>query len=188
MTLYETTFLLTPQVDDSTLDRQVRDVTDLIASNGGNIVNENRMGTRRLAYEIQGLTQAFYASLLFEAEPAVLSLLDRHYRLNEPYLRFLTVVFEGDPQKVIEDSRPIDLGEEMQEMPPKERPVDGGRRGGRRMEHSAGVEPVAPARPESTPFEEPVPDDRLSRTDEAPKPEEESPDDDETAYGEDEQL
>jgi len=93
--LYETTFIVNPQADDVSIDRQVKSITDLISSNGGKILREDRMGTRRLAYDIQGLTQGYYTSIVFEAPPEIPSLLGRHYRLEEPYIRHLTVLFEG---------------------------------------------------------------------------------------------
>ena len=100
MRLYETTFLVNPQTDDVTIDRQVNDVIDIIKSNGGKLIHEDRMGTRRMAYPILGLNQAYYTSLLFESEVKALAPLDRHYRLGEAYLRSLTTLFDGDVDAV----------------------------------------------------------------------------------------
>ena len=100
MKLYETTFIINPQTDDATINRYVQDISSLITGNDGKIVREDHMGTRRLAYDINGLTQGYYASFIFEAPTKVLPLLDRHYKLNESYIRNLTVCFEGDPDKM----------------------------------------------------------------------------------------
>jgi len=102
---YETTFILNPQADDATLDQQIKNVLELIANSGGNIIREERMGTRRLAYPIAGLTQGHYASIIFKAPATTLPILDRHYRLEEPIIRHLTIVFEGDPVALTESSR-----------------------------------------------------------------------------------
>jgi len=102
---YETTFILNPQADDATLDQQIKNVLELITTSGGNIIREERMGTRRLAYPIQGLTQGHYASIIFKAPASTLPVLDRHYRLEEPIIRHLTIVFEGDPVALTESSR-----------------------------------------------------------------------------------
>ena len=95
MNLYETTFIINPQTDDATIDQRVRDVAELIAKSDGRIVHEDHMGTRRLAYEINGLTQGYYASFIFEGPKTVLPTLRRHFKLNEAYIRHLTVRFEG---------------------------------------------------------------------------------------------
>ena len=96
MRLYETTFIVNPQVDDAAIDRQVSAVAELIRNNQGEIVREDRLGTRRLAYGIAGLTQGFYASFIFKAPAGVLPLLERHYKLEEPYVRHLTIKYERD--------------------------------------------------------------------------------------------
>jgi len=100
MPVYETTFIINPQTDDATIDSQVTAITDLITKNDGKIVYEDRMGTRRLAYEIAGLTQGYYASIYYDAAHGVPSILDRYLRLEEAYIRHLTVVFEGEVEKL----------------------------------------------------------------------------------------
>ncbi len=95
MRIYETTFIVNPQTDDSSIDGSVKSVTDIITHNGGKILHEDRMGTRRLAYEIQGLNQGYYTSIVFEGEITILPLLKQHFKLGESYMRDLTVQFEG---------------------------------------------------------------------------------------------
>ena len=96
MRTYETTFIINPQSDDSAIDQHVNAVTDLITGNGGNILRLNRIGTRRLAYDIQKLSQGYYTDIIFDGPVSLLGVLDRFYKLEEPYIRFLTVRFEGD--------------------------------------------------------------------------------------------
>ncbi|MGH8016528.1 MAG: 30S ribosomal protein S6, partial [Candidatus Zixiibacteriota bacterium] len=50
MNLYETTFIVNPQAEESAIDEQVKAIGKVIADNGGKIIREERMGTRRLAY------------------------------------------------------------------------------------------------------------------------------------------
>ena len=109
MTIYETTFIINPQSDDSTLDQQVVAVRNVITQNGGSILRENRMGTRRLAYMIEGLTQGYYANFIFEAPASVLSRLERHFKLEEPYVRYLTIRYEGslpEPEEEVQEEAP----------------------------------------------------------------------------------
>jgi small subunit ribosomal protein S6 len=99
---YETTFILNPQADDATLDQQIKNVAELITASGGRVIREERMGTRRMAYQIDGLTQGHYTSFIFQAPTSTLPVLERHYRLEEPIIRHLTIVFEGDPVAIQE--------------------------------------------------------------------------------------
>lgn len=95
MRLYETTFILGPQADEATFDRQINAVSDVIKRYNGKVFDEDRIGIRRLAYPIRKYTQGYYARLIFTGDISVLSELDRFYRLEEAYIRYLTVVFEG---------------------------------------------------------------------------------------------
>lgn len=98
MRLYETTFIINPQTDDASIDRQVLSVTELITTHGGKIVREDRMGTRRMMFPIGGLVQGYYASIIFEGPTTLLPELDRMYKIEETYLRNLTILYEGDPE------------------------------------------------------------------------------------------
>ena len=95
MRRYETTFIVNPQADDATIDRQVTAIIDIIKADGGEIQRENRIGTRRLTFPIAGLTQGYYTSLIFDSEVGVLPKLDRYYKLEEPYIRYLTIRYDG---------------------------------------------------------------------------------------------
>jgi small subunit ribosomal protein S6 len=66
MPVYDSTFILNPQIEEGGLDARIKEAVDLINANGGKVVKENRMGMRRMAYEIQKLTQGYYVSLVFE--------------------------------------------------------------------------------------------------------------------------
>jgi len=122
MRIYETTFIVNPQVEEATIDRQVKAVANIITQNGGKIVQANHMGTRRLAYEINGLTQGFYGGFIFEAANQTLPPLERHYKLNEAYLRHLTVRFEGDLAELqVEKSVDDTFRESVEEDSPAEK-------------------------------------------------------------------
>ena len=96
MRVYDTTFIINPQTDDSSIDQSVRSVADLITGNGGRIINEDRMGTRRLAYQIEDLTQGYYTTFIYEGPNAILPILDRHFKLGESFMRYLTILYDGD--------------------------------------------------------------------------------------------
>jgi small subunit ribosomal protein S6 len=95
MRVYESTFILSPQADDVAFDRQIKSVSDLISRYRGKLLQEDRWGIRRLAYPIQKFTQGYYTRVVFEGNNEVLTELERFYRLEEPFIRHLTVIFEG---------------------------------------------------------------------------------------------
>lgn len=114
MSIYETTFIINPQTDDASIDGGVQSVSDLITGNGGKVIHQDRMGTRRLAYQIKGLSQGYYTTIIFEGPSRILPVLNRHFKQTELFVRHLTILYEGDvkafaePEKaeVAEEAKP----------------------------------------------------------------------------------
>lgn len=94
MPVYDCTFVLSSQSDEAGLEAQVKSAKDIVERFGGKIVSDNRIGMRRLAYEINKLTQGYYVSLVFEGTGEVIRELEREFRMSETCLRFLTCAFQ----------------------------------------------------------------------------------------------
>ncbi len=125
MRTYESTFILSPQADDAAFDQQIKAITDLIGNNDGKIIKEDRWGIRRMAYPIKKFTQGFYTRLVFEGNSKLLTELERFYKLEEPYIRYLTIIFEGDPHEKIFDDADSDSNRAPHAKPAenREKPV-----------------------------------------------------------------
>ncbi len=136
MNLYETTFIVNAQAEESIIDEQVKAIGKVITDSGGKIIREERIGTRRFAYPINKLNQGYYATFLFEAEPPVLPVLERFLKLGESYIRHLTIRFEGDPTKSFSERTQTAFEAENRREPEEDdrrgfRGNDRGGRGGR---------------------------------------------------------
>ena len=90
MNNYETVFIVTPVLSDA----QVQEVADkfrgVITENGGQIVNSENWGLKRLAYPIQKKTTGFYFFMEFTGEGTLIETLETQYRRDERVIRFLT--------------------------------------------------------------------------------------------------
>ncbi len=91
---YETVFILTPVLSDVQMKEAVQKFKDLILENGGEIVNEENWGLRKLAYPIQKKSTGFYNLVEFKAEPSFVEKLELNYRRDERVIRFLTFKME----------------------------------------------------------------------------------------------
>jgi len=91
MNQYETVFILTPVLSDDQMKEAVAKFKDFITSNGGQIVNEENWGLRKLAYPIQKKSTGFYNLFEFKAAGDVVDKLEIQYRRDERVIRFLTV-------------------------------------------------------------------------------------------------
>jgi small subunit ribosomal protein S6 len=94
--LYETTFITDAQMPEAEIEAEIRRVEDLIRANGGELIETQRWGVRRLAYDIEKKRQGYYAHFLYKAQTGVPALVDAQFHVNERIMRHLTVVSEVD--------------------------------------------------------------------------------------------
>ena len=90
MNNYETVFIATPVLSDV----QVKEVLDkfqgVITENGGQIVNVEEWGLKKLAYPVQKKTTGFYFFIEFTGEGSLINTLETQYHRDERVIRFLT--------------------------------------------------------------------------------------------------
>ncbi len=87
---YETVFILTPVLSDVQMKEAVEKFRSVITENGGEMLNEENWGLRKLAYPIQKKSTGFYNLFEFKVEPDVIAKLELAFRREERVIRFLT--------------------------------------------------------------------------------------------------
>jgi len=92
VTKYETTFILDPGMDEARANEQVEKVGQWILDLGGEIIDVQRWGKRRLAYEINRKRDGIYTMIMHNSGNATVRELERRLRLDESVLRVLTVI------------------------------------------------------------------------------------------------
>ncbi|MEE9196540.1 MAG: 30S ribosomal protein S6 [bacterium] len=102
MRFYETIFIVKSDLAEEALAERVAWATDILTSNGAQIVNVEEWGKKRLAYQVNKQRYGLYVLLHYEAESKVVLELERNFKLSEDVLKYLTVRLEG---KLIEKAR-----------------------------------------------------------------------------------
>ncbi len=115
MNQYETVFILTPVLSEPQMKEAVQKYKDLILDNGGEVINEENWGMRKLAYPIQKKTTGFYSLFEFKAAPEFIQKLETAYRRDERLLRFLTFKMEKYAVQYSETRRKAKKEEEAKE-------------------------------------------------------------------------
>lgn len=95
MNKYESVIIIKPNLDEGEIESIVTEITDLINQNG-EVTKVDKMGVKKLAYEIQKNKEGYYIIFYFEADPGIITELERHYRINENIIKFITVKYEED--------------------------------------------------------------------------------------------
>lgn len=95
MTFYETIFIVKTDLGDEALAERVTWVTDIIKSNGAEVINVEQWGKKRLAYQVNKQKHGIYVLMHYEGDPKVVPELERNFKLSEDILKHLTVKLEG---------------------------------------------------------------------------------------------
>lgn len=88
---YETVFICTPVLSDPQVKETVNKFKDIITNSGGEMVNDEDWGMKKLAYPIQKKSTGFYHLFEFKADPSSISKLEIEFRRDERVIRFMTV-------------------------------------------------------------------------------------------------
>lgn len=89
---YESVIIFNAALEDEQIENNITRIQEIIKNNGGKILEIDRWGRKRLAYPIQKSKTGYYLVLRFSAPTALISILERSYRLDETIIRYLTTV------------------------------------------------------------------------------------------------
>ncbi len=105
MSLYETLFVVRPDLTPAKVAEITKKYTSVITDKGGKVLKQEDCGLRDLAYKIQKNHKAYYVLLNIEAPGEAVIEMERLMRLDENVLRHLTVkvdALEEGPSAMLE--------------------------------------------------------------------------------------
>ena len=91
MKAYELLFFVAPTISDEDRIAVMKRIETTIAEGEGKVDNVDEWGKRKLAYEINGLTDGDYTLVNFHADPQNVAELDRVLRINDAVVRHRSV-------------------------------------------------------------------------------------------------
>ena len=91
MKAYELLFFVAPSTDEETRANTLNRIQGVITAAQGTVDNVDEWGKRKLAYEINGLTDGDYTLIDFHAEPSNIAELDRVLRISDVVVRHMIV-------------------------------------------------------------------------------------------------
>ena len=91
MKAYELLFFVNPSLDVETRAAVMKRIDVTIAAGNGKVDNVDAWGKRKLAYEINDLTEGDYTLINFHADPASIAELDRVLRITDAVERHMIV-------------------------------------------------------------------------------------------------
>ena len=91
MKAYELLFFVAPSIDEEIRANVMKRIETTISDANGTVDNVDNWGKRKLAYEINGLTDGDYPLIDFHADPADVAELDRVLRITDAVVRHMIV-------------------------------------------------------------------------------------------------
>lgn len=96
--VYETMYILRPDLTDEQVDAAIAKYQTLLTDQGTANVETQHRGKRRLAYEIQKQRDGIYVQMNYQAKGSAVAVLERAMRLSEEVIRYLTIKQEVTPE------------------------------------------------------------------------------------------
>ena len=91
MKKYETIFILNPDLDEEQTQSTIEKVKGIITQTNGEILKVEDWGKRKLAYLIKKKDKGHYVLIHFSGSPALLSELERNYRVMDAVIKYQSV-------------------------------------------------------------------------------------------------
>ena len=90
MNKYESVIIVNPNLDEAGVKALEDKFTGLINENG-KVESIDKMGKRKLAYEVKKNKEGYYVVFDFEANPSLIAELERNYRITDEVIKFIVI-------------------------------------------------------------------------------------------------
>jgi small subunit ribosomal protein S6 len=98
---YEVIFILDPALADDGVEAAVVAAKGVLAKAGGEVAEVQKWGKKRLAYDIKKRREGHYVYFRAQAPGKAVAELERHLKIAEPVLKYLTVLMEKPRRKAV---------------------------------------------------------------------------------------
>ena len=91
MSKYELALVVNAKIEDEAREAVVEKAKSYVARYGGTVTEVEEWGKKRLAYEIQKMSEAYYYFIHFDAEADVPGEIEQRIRIMDNVIRYLCV-------------------------------------------------------------------------------------------------
>lgn len=88
---YEVTYILRPNLEENEVGERTTAIAESLKSNGAEILGQETLGKKRLAYEVNDVREGVYAVIRFRSTAETAHELERQLGLNEDVMRALLI-------------------------------------------------------------------------------------------------
>ncbi|MGB5685549.1 MAG: 30S ribosomal protein S6 [Candidatus Electrothrix sp.] len=88
---YETTYILRPNLGEEKFTEILERTNAIVEGDNGSVIDIDRWGIKKLAYEIKKETQGYYICMNYAAPGSTIQEMERIFRIDDNVLRYLTI-------------------------------------------------------------------------------------------------
>ena len=93
---YEVVFVIKGTEPDDAIEALTGQMQEVAKQQGAEIVNVDKWGRRKLAYDIANQREGYYVLFHLKSERAAIAELERKFKMNDTIIRFLTVRLDNE--------------------------------------------------------------------------------------------
>jgi small subunit ribosomal protein S6 len=97
---YEVMFIVRPDLTEEDTDKLIATLQGHATTAGATVLTTEKMGRRRLAYDVKKFSDGQYVLLTVNADGKAIHELERRLRVAEPVIKFITVRTDEDQQRL----------------------------------------------------------------------------------------
>ena len=98
--LYEVMFIVRPDVEDEEADKLIESLSNTVKTGGGSVKSVEKLGRRKLAYQVRKFNDGNYILFTIEATGPVVLELERRLRVTEQVIKFITVRIDEEEKRL----------------------------------------------------------------------------------------
>jgi len=92
---YELTYIVNSVISDNQIQDLIKRVSTYVTENGGEVIDVDQWGSRRLAFPIMKKRNGFYVNVYFRAPGSIILRLERALEIDDNVLRYLTMKMDA---------------------------------------------------------------------------------------------
>jgi small subunit ribosomal protein S6 len=93
-------FIVRPDVEDEEADKLIESLSTTVKNGGGSVKSAEKLGRRKLAYQVRKFNDGNYILFTIEADGAVVLELERRLRVTEQVIKFITVRMDEEEKRL----------------------------------------------------------------------------------------
>src|SRR5262249_44337240 len=97
---YEVMFIVRPDLLEEDMDKLITTLQGHATTAGATVQNAEKMGKRRLAYDVKKFSDGQYVLFVLQADGKAIHELERRLRVSEPVIKFITVRTDEEKQRL----------------------------------------------------------------------------------------